>query len=483
MAGGAAGVLGAWRGVSLDVRETTGWEAAHRRAAGVPRPDRGPVRRGLLLSLDRGRLHRGRRQGALRPLHQGDRGAGVRRPDPQRAGAVGAGRHGPALLRHRGSHHASGNPLPAVRPDRLGGGGGLGRPVPDLAARRLPGAPRRPARPGPRRPGLDPRPAARRAARRAQRGRRRMTSAHAPVLLNEVVDALQPRAGQTVVDGTFGAGGYSRALLATGARVIAFDRDPTARRFAQGLPAERFRLVERRFSELDAETGEGAVDAVVFDIGVSSMQLDEAERGFSFMRDGPLDMRMAADGPTAADLVNEAEPAELARILFVYGEERESRRIARAIARRREEQPFTRTLELAEFIEKALGGRRGAKVHPATRSFQAIRIAVNEELSELEAGLAAAERALKTGGRLCVVTFHSLEDRIVKTFFAVRAGKTPAGSRHAPPVEAAAAPSFQLLFNGAQAPSAAELAANPRARSAKLRAAVRTDAPVWRAAA
>jgi len=310
-----------------------------------------------------------------------------------------------------------------------------------------------------------------------------MSAPHAPVMLDEVVDALQPRAGQTVVDGTFGAGGYTRGLLARGAAVIAFDRDPTARRFAEGLPADRFRLVERRFSELDSETGAGAVDGVVFDIGVSSMQLDEAERGFSFMRDGPLDMRMAASGPTAADLVNEAEPAELARILFVYGEERESRRIARAIARRRDAQPFTRTLELAEFIEKALGGRRGAKVHPATRSFQAIRIAVNEELSELEAGLAAAERALKTGGRLCVVTFHSLEDRIVKTFLAVRAGKTPAGSRHAPPVATAAAPSFQLLFNGAETPSAAELAANPRARSAKLRAAVRTDAPVWRAAA
>jgi 16S rRNA (cytosine1402-N4)-methyltransferase len=285
------------------------------------------------------------------------------------------------------------------------------------------------------------------------------------------------------VDGTFGAGGYSRALLDAGASVIAFDRDPSARRFAEGLPAERFRLVEGRFSELDAETGAAAVDGVVFDIGVSSMQLDEAERGFSFMRDGPLDMRMAADGPTAADLVNDTETAELARILFVYGEERESRRIARAIARRREEQPFTRTLELAEFIEKTLGGRRGAKVHPATRSFQAIRIAVNEELSELEAGLAAAERALKSGGRLCVVTFHSLEDRIVKTFLGVRAGKTPGGSRHAPPVETAAAPSFQLLFNGAQTPSAAELAANPRARSAKLRAAVRTDAPAWRDAA
>jgi len=310
-----------------------------------------------------------------------------------------------------------------------------------------------------------------------------MSPAHAPVLLDEVVDAMQPRAGKLLVDGTFGAGGYSRALLAGGATVVAFDRDPSARRFAQGLPTDRFRLVEGRFSELDGETGAAAADGVVLDIGVSSMQLDEAERGFSFLRDGPLDMRMAAEGPTAADLVNEAEPAEIARILFVYGEERESRRIARAIARRREDQPFTRTLELAEFIEKTLGGRRGAKVHPATRSFQAIRIAVNEELSELEAGLAAAERALKAGGRLCVVTFHSLEDRIVKTFFAVRTGKAPGGSRHAPPVQAAAAPSFQLLFNGARAPSAAELAANPRARSAKLRAAVRTEAPVWRAAA
>ena len=310
-----------------------------------------------------------------------------------------------------------------------------------------------------------------------------MSAPHVPVLLDEVVAALAPKPGQTIVDGTFGAGGYSRAILASGAGVIAFDRDPTARAFADGLPPDRFRLVERRFSELADEVGEGAVDGVVLDIGVSSMQLDEAERGFSFMRDGPLDMRMAATGATAADLVNDADQAELARILFVYGEERESRRIARAIVRRREEQPFTRTLELAEFIEKALGGRRGAKVHPATRSFQAIRIAVNEELSELEAGLDAAERALKVGGRLCVVTFHSLEDRIVKTFLAVRAGKTPSGSRHAPPVEIGPASSFELLFNGAHAPTELEQAANPRARSAKLRAAVRTAAPVWRTAA
>jgi 16S rRNA (cytosine1402-N4)-methyltransferase len=229
--------------------------------------------------------------------------------------------------------------------------------------------------------------------------------------------------------------------------------------------------------------GEGGAQGIALDLGVSSMQLDEAERGFSFMRDGPLDMRMGDEGQTAADLVNTAEPSELARILYVYGEERQSRRVAGAIARRRAEQPFTRTLELADFIERALGGRRGAKVHPATRSFQALRIAVNEELSELEAGLAAAEHALSPGGRLCVVTFHSLEDRIVKTFLSARAGRTPAGSRHAPPLAAGAPPSFQLLFNGAQAPSQAEVDANPRARSAKLRAAVRTAAPVWKEAA
>lgn len=308
-------------------------------------------------------------------------------------------------------------------------------------------------------------------------------SPHKPVLIDEVVEALKPAPGETVVDGTFGAGGYTRAFLAAGASVIAFDRDPTAARFVEGLPADRFRLVQARFSEMADVTGEGALDGVVLDLGVSSMQLDESERGFSFMRDGPLDMRMSDEGQTAADLVNTAEQAELARILYVYGEERQSRRVAAFIVRRRAERPFTRTLELAEFIEKALGGRRGAKVHPATRSFQALRIAVNEELSELEAGLLAAERSLKVGGRLCVVTFHSLEDRIVKTFLSVRAGRTPGGSRHAPPLAEGAPPSFQLLFNGAQGPSDAEIEANPRSRSAKLRAAVRTAAPVWRDAA
>ena len=308
-------------------------------------------------------------------------------------------------------------------------------------------------------------------------------SPHVSVLLDEVIENLAAGPGDIIVDGTFGAGGYSRAILATGAKVVAFDRDPTVRRFAAGFPEDRFQLVEARFSEMDAVLGEGCADGVALDLGVSSMQIDEAERGFSFMQDGPLDMRMGGDGPTAADLVNNEAADELARIIYVYGEERESRRIARAIVRRREEQPFTRTLELAEFVEKALGGRRGAKIHPATRTFQGLRIAVNEELSELEAGLEAAERTLKAGGRLCVVTFHSLEDRIVKSFLSVRAGRTPAGSRHAPPLAKGAEPSFRLLFNGAQGPSEAETKANPRARSAKLRAAVRTDAPVWRDAA
>lgn len=308
---------------------------------------------------------------------------------------------------------------------------------------------------------------------------------HISVLLDEVVAALDAKPGDVVVDGTFGAGGYTRAILAAGASVIAFDRDPTVQRFTAGLPAAdgRFRLIQDRFSQISAYLGEASVDGVTLDLGVSSMQLDEAERGFSFMRDGPLDMRMGDDGPTAADLVNTLDHAELARIFYVYGEERASRHIANFIVKRRAEQPFTRTLDLAEVIERALGGRKGAKVHPATRSFQGLRIAVNDELGELEAGLVAAERALKPGGRLAVVTFHSLEDRIVKTFLAERAGRTPGGSRHAPPTAAGAPPSFQLLSTKAIAPGEAELAANPRARSSKLRAAVRTEAPVWEASA
>jgi 16S rRNA (cytosine1402-N4)-methyltransferase len=229
--------------------------------------------------------------------------------------------------------------------------------------------------------------------------------------------------------------------------------------------------------------GEAAADGVALDLGVSSMQLDEAERGFSLMRDGPLDMRMSADGPTAADLVNGAAPEELARIFRLYGEERQARRIAARLARRRQERPFERTADLAAVVEQALGGRRGAKIHPATRVFQALRIAVNDELAQLEAGLVAAERILKTGGRLAVVTFHSLEDRIVKAFLTERTGATPAGSRHAPPAASAQRPSFRLIHKGARAPGAEELAANPRARSAKLRAAERSDAPPWRLAA
>jgi 16S rRNA (cytosine1402-N4)-methyltransferase len=311
-----------------------------------------------------------------------------------------------------------------------------------------------------------------------------MSAPHLSVLLNEVVEALEPGPGKTIVDGTFGAGGYSRAFLDRGASVVAFDRDPSARHFAEGLAPDQFRLVEARFSELSDTVEPGSVDGVALDLGVSSMQLDEADRGFSFMRDGPLDMRMEGAGRSAADLVNEETAEELARILYVYGEERKSRRIAGAIVRRRAEQPFTRTVELADFIERALGGRRGAKTHPATRSFQALRIAVNDELGELERGLEAAEQALKAGGRLAVVTFHSLEDRIVKSFLTVRAGKTPGGSRHQPRLERSGPePSFQLMFNGARASSVAEASANPRARSAKLRAAVRTTAPVWREAA
>ena len=310
-----------------------------------------------------------------------------------------------------------------------------------------------------------------------------MTAPHNPVLLDEVLEALEPAPGRTLVDGTFGAGGYSRAFLDAGASVVAFDRDPTAARFAEPLiPTGRFRLVEDCFSTM-ADHLDGPCDAVALDLGVSSMQLDEAERGFSFMRDGPLDMRMARSGVSAADLVNTAEQAELARIFYVYGEERQSRRIAAALVRRRAEARFERTLDLAEVVERALGGRRGAKTHPATRAFQALRIAVNAELEELEAGLDAAERILREGGRLAVVTFHSLEDRIVKAFFAERAGRLPSGSRHLPPAAQGPRPTFSLLFNGACTAGEAEIAANPRARSAKLRAGVRTAEPVWSAAA
>jgi 16S rRNA (cytosine1402-N4)-methyltransferase len=307
---------------------------------------------------------------------------------------------------------------------------------------------------------------------------------HIPVLLAEVLAALAPAPGLTIIDATFGAGGYSRAFLKAGATVIAFDRDPHVAGLAASLAGrDDFRLVRLPFSRMAEVAGEGQADGVAMDLGLSSMQLDEADRGFSLMRDGPLDMRMSAEGPRAADLVNEAEPAELLRILRLYGEERQARRVVGALVRRRAETPFLRTLDLAEVVERALGGRRGAKVHPATRVFQALRIAVNDELGQLEAGLLAAERVLRPGGRLAVVSFHSLEDRIVKTFLTARAGRLGEGSRHAPPRAEGPAPTFTLLHAGAVAPGDAEVAANPRARSAKLRAARRTGAPVWGLAA
>ncbi|MCW5718447.1 MAG: 16S rRNA (cytosine(1402)-N(4))-methyltransferase RsmH [Bauldia sp.] len=305
---------------------------------------------------------------------------------------------------------------------------------------------------------------------------------HVPVLIEEVLDALRPAPGEVIIDGTFGAGGYTRAILARGARVIAIDRDPTAIAGGQALAAEasgRLMLAEGRFSEMDAiarDAGYEAVDGVVLDIGVSSMQLDTAERGFSFMRDGPLDMRMGRDGATAADVVNTAEPKELTRIIGILGEERKAGLVSRAIVRAREEKPLSRTAELASLVERAIGRRPTDPIHPATRTFQALRIYVNAELDELAHALAAAERILKVGGRLAVVTFHSLEDRIAKLFLADRSRERAGGSRHAP--EAVVPPAtFTLVAKGVRAPGAAEVAANPRARSAKLRAAIRTAAP------
>ncbi len=316
-----------------------------------------------------------------------------------------------------------------------------------------------------------------------------MSGPHAPVLLAEVIEALSPRPGDVMVDATFGAGGYTRAILATGAEVIGLDRDPSVQTHADAVANDhpgKFQLVRTAFSSLAqafADSGKARLDGAVFDIGVSSMQLDQAERGFSFMRDGPLDMRMSGEGDSAADIVNGWDHGPLAHILKQYGDERQSGRIATAILRRRATQPFTRTLDLAEVVEKALGGRRGAPTHPATRTFQALRIAVNDELGELTAGLEAAEATLSPGGRLAVVTFHSLEDRIVKAFLTERSGNSPGGSRHAPVVVETRKPTFTLQFKGAREAGEAELAANPRARSARLRAAVRTEAPAWRAAA
>ena len=301
---------------------------------------------------------------------------------------------------------------------------------------------------------------------------------HLPVLVDEVVQALAIARGETLVDGTFGAGGYTRAMLAAGAgRVIGFDRDPDA--IAQGptlVPDSKLTLIEERFSQMDrvlAERGIGLVDGIALDIGVSSMQLDRAERGFSFQVDGPLDMRMSKSGLTAAEFLNQADEAEIARILKDYGEEPRARAVARAIAAAR---PIERTTELAAIVRRAAGFRPGQRTDPATRTFQAIRIHLNAELDELEDGLAAAERSLKPGGRLAVVTFHSLEDRIVKRFLRERSGATPAGSRHRPLLTDPDEPTFERVAKPV-VPSEREIAANPRARSARLRSAVRTSAP------
>lgn len=309
-----------------------------------------------------------------------------------------------------------------------------------------------------------------------------MTAApHVPVLLGEVIDALSIAPGERHVDATFGAGGYTRAMLAAGARVIAFDRDPDAIREGQTLVGESggaLRLVESPFSALDAGVGADApVDGVVMDIGVSSMQLDRAERGFSFQADGPLDMRMSQSGMSAADFVNGADEAVIADVLSRYGEEPRARRVAWAIVAAR---PILRTGDLAAVVRRALGYRPHDKKDPATRTFQAIRIHLNAELDELAEGLAAAERVLAPGGRLAVVTFHSLEDRMVKRFLRERSGGEPAGSRHRPAATAARAPSFDPPARAVR-PGEVELARNPRARSATLRVAKRTSAPAWSA--
>ncbi len=305
---------------------------------------------------------------------------------------------------------------------------------------------------------------------------------HVPVLLDEVVEALAPGPG-TFLDGTLGDGGYARALLEAGAeRVIAVDRDPEALARAEtwaGGWGARLTLVEGRFGDLDriaSEAGAERLRGVTLDVGVSSMQLDQGRRGFSFRRDGPLDMRMGGEGTTAAELVATLPEAALADVIFQYGEERSARRIARAIVAGRRERPIETTGRLAEVVAGALPAARPGQVHPATRTFQALRIAVNDELGELARALHAAERALAAGGRLAVVTFHSLEDRIVKRFLTRAAGREPAGSRHQPAATGPAA-TFELITRKAIEPGEAELAANPRARSARLRAARRTEAP------
>lgn len=308
---------------------------------------------------------------------------------------------------------------------------------------------------------------------------------HVPVLLAEVLAALAPKDGETYIDGTFGAGGYTSAILdAAVCRVIALDRDPAAIAGGSEIAARyasRLTLAHARFGDMEAVAHAHAphgVDGVVLDIGVSSMQLDEPGRGFSFQGDGPLDMRMGSEGPSAADFLNAADEEEIADVIYGYGEEHRSRAIARAVVRRRAEAPFQTTRQLADLVLGVFHGRKEHGKHPATRTFQALRIHVNDELGELDRGLVAAERILKPGGRLAVVTFHSLEDRLVKLFLAERTGKSAGTSRHLPPRSVRSeAPSFRFLNPRPLTPSQGELDANPRSRSARLRTAVRTEAP------
>ena len=317
-------------------------------------------------------------------------------------------------------------------------------------------------------------------------------SGHVPVLLNEVLEFLAPRDGALYVDGTFGAGGYSRAIVgAADCTVWALDRDAAAVARAADLTAghvDRFNIIEGRFGDLEnllRAHGVSEVDGgLVFDLGMSSYHIDDPARGFSFREDGPLDMRMGRDGPTAADVVNQASERELADIIYRYGEERRARRVAAAIVAARAERPFTSTGQLASVVRSVVP-RTAKGIDPATRSFQALRIHVNDELGELERVLAAAERLMLAGARLVVVSFHSLEDRIVKRFLGRRAKPMPRPSRHSPDLDTGPppAPSFRLMQRRAVKPGEDEIAGNPRARSARLRAAERTDAAAWREAA
>lgn len=325
-----------------------------------------------------------------------------------------------------------------------------------------------------------------RSKRHPENGGVRVAPAHTPVLINEVLDALSPRDGGIYVDGTLGGGGYARAILdAADCTVLGIDRDPDA--ITRNAPlveiyGARLMLIPGRFGDMERlvrDLGFEGVDGVTLDLGVSSPQLDIAERGFSFMKDGPLDMRMERQGDSAADLVNEADESELTAIVRDLGEERHARRVARAIVTARTEARIETTGQLADIVRNAVPKSRDTKVDPATRTFQAIRIHVNDELGELERGLAGAERLLKPGGRLAVVSFHSLEDRPVKAFLRTRSGGDSHGSRHMPEAVPRRAPTWRLPSRRAIRPSDSEIASNPRARSARLRVGERTDAPVW----